>query len=228
MAIGTLGEMSLHAALKEWYGRSHDRFEAEVDGYVIDIVRGRRLIEIQTRHLYAMRPKLKRLLPDYTLHIIHPIHREKWIIRQGKDGQAISRRKSPKRGQIADIFYELVRIHAWLDHPNLTVEAVLTQEEEILRDDGAGSWRRRGWSVHDRRLLAVLDRQQFDSLADYCAILPTELPELFTNSDLAAALGCRANLAQKITYTLRHIGGLEMAGKQGRAHLYRRVLPSLA
>lgn len=223
MGIGTLGEMSLHAALKEWYGRSQDQFEADIDGFVIDIVRGQQLIEIQTRHLYAMRSKLKRLLPHYALHIIHPIHREKWIVRQRETGEAISRRKSPKRGQIADIFYELVRIHTWLAHPNLTIEAVLTQEEEILRDDGAGSWRRRGWSVYDRRLLAVVARQKFTTLADYCAILPAALPDAFTNADLAAALNCRPNLAQKITYTLRHTGGIELIGKQGRAHLYRRL-----
>ncbi len=223
MGIGTLGEMSLHAALKEWYGRSQDQYEMAVDGFIIDIVRGQQLIEIQTRHLYAMRAKLKRLLPHYALHVIHPIHREKWIVRQNEAGQALSRRKSPKRGQIADIFFELVRIHPWLLHPNLTIEAVLTQEEEILRDDGAGSWRRRGWSVLDRRLLAVLERQQFASLADYCAILPAALPDPFTNADLAAALNCRANLAQKVTYTLRHIGGVVQSGKQGRAHLYRRV-----
>jgi hypothetical protein len=224
MSIGTLGEMSLHAALKEWYGRAPDRFEAEVEGYIIDIVRGRQLIEIQTRHLYAMRAKFKRLLPHHPLHVIHPIHREKWIVRQSAAGDPISRRQSPKKGQIADIFYELVRIHPWLTHANLTVEAVLTQEEEILRDDGRGSWRRRGWSVHDRRLLAVVSRQRFAGLADFCAILPHDLPPLFTNNDLASALNCRPNLAQKITYTLRHIGGLEQVGKQGRSHLYQRLI----
>lgn len=224
MSIGTLGERSLHAALKEWYGRASDRFEAEVEGYIIDIVRGRQLIEIQTRHLYAMQAKFKRLLPYHSLHVIHPIHREKWIVRQSVAGEPISRRQSPKKGQIANIFYELVRIHPWLTHANLTVEAVLTQEEEILRDDGQGSWRRRGWSVHDRRLLAVVAQRHFTGLADYCAILPHDLPTPFTNNDLAAALNCRSNLAQKITYTLRHIGGLEQVGKQGRSHLYQRLI----
>jgi hypothetical protein len=224
MTIGTLSEMSLHAALKEWYGRDQDRFEAEVDGHIIDIVRGPQLIEIQTRHLYAMRKKLKRLLPHHPLHIIHPIHREKWIVRQSAAGEPISRRKSPKRGQIADIFYELVRIHSWLTHANLTLEAVLTQEEEILRNDGQGSWRRRGWSIHDRRLLTVVERRRFDKLADFCAVLPPDLPDPFTNADLAAALNCRTNLAQKITYTLRHIDGLAQVGKRGRAHLYQRLV----
>ena len=223
MGIGTLGEMSLHAALKQWYGRSSDQFEVALNGFVIDIVRDQQLIEIQTRHLYAMRAKLKKLLPHYKLHIIHPIHREKWIVRQSKDGQPISRRKSPKQGQMVDIFYELVRIHTWLEHPNLTVEAVLTQEEEILRDDGQGSWRRRGWSVYDRRLLTVVEQHQFTELADYYQIVPQQLPDQFTNTDLAQMLGCRANLAQKITYTLRHIGGLAQVGKRGRAHLYQRL-----
>jgi hypothetical protein len=37
--IGSLNEKPLHAALKEWYARPEDRFEASVDGFVIDVVR---------------------------------------------------------------------------------------------------------------------------------------------------------------------------------------------
>ena len=44
--IGTLGERSLHSALKEWYALPGDQLEEEVDGFHIDIVRkaGRSLI----------------------------------------------------------------------------------------------------------------------------------------------------------------------------------------
>ena len=57
-AIGTLRERPLHASLKRWYARPGDRVEVAVDGYVVDLVRGDLLIEIQTRGFATLRPKL--------------------------------------------------------------------------------------------------------------------------------------------------------------------------
>jgi len=220
MPIGTLGEKSLHAALKEWAAQPGDRFEVTVDGFVIDVVRGETLLEIQTRHLYAMKRKLARLLPAHPVRILHPIAREKWIVRETAVGQPISRRKSPKRGQPGDAFQELVRLTDWLLHPNLTIELLLTQEEEVWRDDGQGSWRRKGWSLHDHRLLAVVGGVTLAQRADFLALLPPDLPDPFTNRQLAERLRCRPALAQKVTYTLRHIQALAVVGKEGRSQLH--------
>jgi hypothetical protein len=60
-AIGTLNEKPLHAALKVWYALPGDRLEVSVGGFIADIVRGDLLIEIQTRHLAAMKRKLHAL-----------------------------------------------------------------------------------------------------------------------------------------------------------------------
>jgi len=218
--IGTLGEKSLHAHLKLWCSQPGDRFEIAVDDFVIDIVRDEMLVEIQTRNFSAMRRKLERLLPYYRLHLIHPIAREKWIVRETRDGHFLKRRKSPKRGRIEELFRELVRIPDFLTHPNLTLEVLLTQEEEIWRDDGKGSWRRKRWSIHDRRLLAVADHVIFANPTDYLSLLPASLPRPFTNRELADALDLRLNLAQKMSYTLRKAGLLEMVGKRGNALLY--------
>lgn len=227
--IGTLAEKSLHAALKTWLGRPGDRFEVQVDGFIIDIVRGEQLIEIQTGNFTAIKRKLGRLLNDHPIHLVHPIAQEKWIVRQTAAGHPISRRKSPKRGQVADAFYQLVRIPHLLPHPNLTLEIVLTQEEEIWRDDGQGSWRRGRWSRHDRQLLAVVSRFTFTTPADFYRLLPADLPHPFTNRDLAASLSGRLpasgraagqSLAPKMTYTLCHAGALVISGKQGKAYLY--------
>jgi hypothetical protein len=57
--IGQLTERSLHAALKEHLRQPGDELEVKLGRYVIDIVRDDLLIEIQTRHLYALRPKLR-------------------------------------------------------------------------------------------------------------------------------------------------------------------------
>ena len=191
-----------------------------VDGFVIDVVRGDVLLEIQTRHLYAMKRKLARLLPQHPVRILYPIAQEKWIVRETAVGQPISRRKSPKHGQPGDAFKELVRLTDWLLHPNLTIQLVFTHEEEIWRDDGQGSWRRQRWSLHDRHLLAVVNQLILADRTDYVALLPTKLPDPFTNRQLAAALSCRPALAQKITYTLRHLHVLAVVGKEGQSHLH--------
>ena len=222
--IGTLGEKSLHAALKFWYAQPGDHFEVQVDDFVIDIVRGETLVEIQTRNFSAMRRKLERLLPHYPVRLLHPIAREKWIVRETGAGRFLKRRKSPKHGRIEDVFRELVRIPDLLPYPNLTLEVLFTQEEEIWRDDGKGSWRRKRWSIHDRRLLAVVDNTAFASPTDYVSLLPSDLPQPFTNRDLATALNLRLNLAQKMSYTMRKAGLLAVAGKRGNALLFECLL----
>lgn len=217
--IGQLTERSLHAALKAYLARPGDQFEARLGRYVIDIVRDDTLIEIQTRHLYALRPKLRRLLEDHPVRLIHPLPAERWIVRQDGDGNPLTRRKSPKRASACDIFTELVRVPDLAAHPNLTLELLLIQEEQVWRDDGRGSWRRGRWSLVDRRLLGVHESAVFKHPADYLALLPP-LPDLFTNADLAAAKGWNRHLAGKATYALRAMGLLALAEKRGRANQF--------
>ncbi len=218
--IGILSEKSLHAVLKERLTQPGDQQETPVDGFVIDIVRGETLIEIQTRNFGAMKRKLQKLLPHHPVHLFHPIPHEKWIVRQTGDGRFLKRRKSPKKGQVINVFTELVRIPHLLSHPNLTITVLLTQQEEIWRDDGQGSWRRQRWSIYDHRLLDVVAEHTFGAPGDWLRLLPDGLPQPFTNRELAAALPCRLNLAQKMTYTLRHAGLIETVGKRGNALLY--------
>jgi hypothetical protein len=115
----------------------------------------------------------------------------------------------------------MVRIPELLAHPNFSLEVVLIQEEELRRDDGQGSWRRRGVSIVDRRLLRVLDRRVFQTPADLMALLPLTLPEPFTNRNLAEALHIPARLAGRMTYCLSALDILEMIGKKNRQYLFR-------
>ena len=223
MPIGNLRETSLHAALKAWYARPGDELEAKVAGYFVDLRRGDILIEIQTRNFSALKRKLSRLLEDYTVQLVHPVAQEKYIVRQGKKGQTLSRRKSPKRGQAVALFDELVSIAELAAHPRFSLEIVLTREEEISREGRGGSWRRRGWKVVDRRLLDVLGRVEFATLSDYATFLPTTLPATFTTGDLAEHSGHPLYLAQKMVYCLRRMGALEVVGKRRNAALYTRV-----
>jgi hypothetical protein len=219
--IGTLSERSLHADLKKWLSQPGDQVEVKVDGFFIDIVRDGLFIEIQTSNLGAMKRKLNKLLPHHLVLLVHPIAQEKWIVRETAVSTPISRRKSPKQGKMLDIFRELIRIPHLLGHPNLTIAVLLTQQEDVLRDDGQGSWRRKRWSLVDRRLLAVLSTHQLSIPADYLAILPITLPQPFTTRDLAETAVISPNLAQRIAYTLNQAGFIDEVGKQGRYKLYR-------
>ncbi len=220
--IGQLSERSLHAALKEHLAQPGDRFEVKLGRYVIDIVRDDLLIEIQTRHLYALRPKLLRLLAEHPVRLVHPLPAERWIVREGRDGRR-TRRKSPKRAAVCDIFTELVRVPDLAAHPNLTLEVLLIREEQQWRDDGQGSWRRGGWSLVDTRLLGVQSSHVLRRPAEFLALLPP-LPPSFTNSDLAQARGWNRHLAGKATYALRAMGLLS-AEKHGRANLFTIEAP---
>jgi hypothetical protein len=214
-------ERSLHAAVKDWYSQPGDELEALVDGYVVDILRGDLLIEIQTGNFSSIRNKLAKLIRRHQVRLVHPISRRKWIVRVGKDGETIlSRRKSPKRGRIEDLFHELVYVPDLFKNPNISLEALFVHSEDVLIDDGRGSWRRRHWSIHDRRLLDVVESVPFVSQMDFARMLPSTLSEHFTTGDLVTELKVRPNIARRMAYCLRKMGLIEVVGKRGRALLY--------
>lgn len=222
--IGTLNEKPLHAALKEWYARPDDRLEVKVGGFVIDIVRDDLLIEIQTRGFSSLKQKLDTLVTHHPVRLVYPIAREKWIVKLADDeGNQLSRRKSPKRGILQDVFAELVSFPHLLQEPNFSLEVLLIQEDEFRRYDRRRGWRRGGWVTHERRLLQVVDRQLFETPADVGSLLPPTLAEPFTTADLAAAIGRPRRLAQRMAYCLREMGIISQAGKRGNALLYVRA-----
>lgn len=224
--IGTLRESHLHAALKRHWARPGDALEQAVNGYVVDIVRGQHLIEIQTQNLAAMRPKLRALLPHYTVQVILPVAMQCWIVREDADGQRLGRRLSPRRGHWLDVFAELVSAVEFLADPNLHITLALLHTEEVRRPRTATRRTRwpKAWRTLDRRLLTVLDTRTLHTSADYLQAVPTTLADPFTSRQLAEAWQVTPALAQKITYTLSHRGWLTVAGQQGRARLWQRSI----
>ena len=221
-AIGCLNEKPLHAALKEWYRKEDDQVEAPVEGFVVDLVREGLLIEIQTRGFSSMRPKFDRLLDSYAMRLVHPVAAEKWIVKLDEDGDEVSRRRSPKRGIAADVCQELVSFPSLLSHPNFTLEIALIEEEEVRRKAATGSWRRRGFAVEERRLLAVLGTVAIGAPAELLTLLPQGLPDPFTTADLAERLGRSRHVAQEVAYCLRVSEALETAGRGEQGILYVR------
>ena len=99
-------------------------------------------------------------------------------------------------------------------------EALFIRDEMVWRDDGQGSWRRKGWSIADRRLLGIVGSRAMEWPESYRAYVPAGLAEGFTNRDLVESLGVRAGIAQKISYCLSKMGIISCIGRQERYKLY--------
>jgi hypothetical protein len=220
--IGTLREKPLHASLKQWYARPGDQVEAPVDRFVIDLIRDDLLIEIQTRGFSSMKQKLADLLDlGHHVRVVHPIALDRWIVKVDADGEVLSRRRSPRHGDPADLFAELVSFPDLVAHPGLQIHLVFTQEEEYRRHTPDRSWRRKGWTVVERRLIDVVDTLMISEPDDLTELLPPDLPEPFTTEELADALGRSRRAAQQMAYCLRHAGVITPVGKVGNAVHYR-------
>ncbi len=218
--IGTLQERSLHAAIKQLYEGSGTQVEVAVDGYFVDVVKDGLFIEIQTRSFAAIKGKLLALMKNHAMRLVYPIAVEKWIVRQSTDGETeLGRRRSPRRLGYADVFEELVSIPTFFLHRNFSLEVILIREEEIRRQDGKGSWRRKGWSSIDRRLLDIVDRRLYRQPSDFLHLIPDSLQRPFTASQLAEAAGISKRMAQKMAYCLRKMEMLNVVGKERNALL---------
>ena len=218
--IGLLNEKPLHAALKEWYRRDGDMVEAPLEGFVVDLMRGDLLIEIQTRGFSSMRRKFDRLLDLHPIRLVYPVAAKKWIVKLDGDGRVASRRRSPKRGIPADVCGELVSFPSLLSHPHFTLEVALIEEEEVRRPDARKGWRRGGFVVEERRLVGVLETVELRSPEDLLGLLPRGMPDPFTTADLASGLGRSRHLAQEVAYCLRVSGAVETMGRDKRGILY--------
>ena len=219
--IGTLNEGPLHASIKELFASATGVAEAPVRSYTVDVLDGERIVEIQTASFSSIRRKLNDLVKTHRVRLVHPIARDKWILKETGAG-AVVRRKSPKRGGFADIFVELVSIPALLLHPRFELEVILTREEELRRFDGRKGRRRRGWVVVERRLCEVVDRRLFRRPDDLWGLLSSELPSSFNTADLASALQRPRWVGQKAAYCLKACGQVQPVGAGPR----RRSLPA--
>ena len=217
-----MGQTSLHESIKQWYSKPVDHLESWVDGYLIDIVRGKLLIEVQTGNFSSIKGKIRDLLRNHDVRIVHPVVVNKWIIRLDAHGEKASQRKSPRKGRLENMFLQLVYMPNIWRSPNLSLEVLLIDVEEVLIDDGKGSWRRKYWSVQDKRLVTISDRELFRRPKDFLRFLSDNLPNKFTTNHIAETSGINLNIARKMAYTLRKMGIIEDIGKRGRATLYTK------
>lgn len=214
--IGTLNEGSLHAELKRLEAVPGDRFEVELDAYVIDIVRGDQLIEIQTGPAGPMGRKFDALLESHEIRVVHPVAVVSYLHSPDKPP-----RRSPVRGSAYEVFAWLVGVPTLLDHPNFSLDVLLIAVDRIRIHDPSLRRRRGGWRVVDRRLREVLDRDEYRVPTDLLSLVPDDLPEEFTTADLATEAAIPRRLAQQMAYCLRATGAFTEVGRSKAGIHYR-------
>lgn len=219
-------ETSLHHHLKQLYAEPGGALEVTVAGFRIDVVRDNVLIEIQHASLGKIWQKTRKLLQgEHTVHVVKPIVMRKKLVKLSRrDGKIRETRLSPKRGRLLDIFSELIYFTQVFPHPNLILEVLLVDVEELRYPRRASTrrWRQRDYHVQDQRLVRVGDRVALKTRADLLQFLPQAISEPFDTRALGEILQIPRWQAQQITYCCRQCGALESVGKAGNSRLYQR------
>lgn len=218
-------ETSLHQQLKRGYADQETDTEVVLGRYRIDAIRGDELIEVQCASLSAIRRKCQDLLARHRLRVVKPVIVRTRIAHAGKGGGTVtSRRLSPKRGSVLDIFDELIYFIQIFPNPNLTLELPLVHVEQVR----VPSRKRRRWQkdyrVHDVRLESVQETYELREASQLLELVP--LPQTcqsFNTLDIAKATGRPRWVAQKIAYVLRKTGAIETTGRDRHGIRYRRA-----
>lgn len=218
--IGTLSEKTIHAVVKNYLEPNEDYHEIPLEGFVADIFREEKVIEIQTAHFDMLRRKLDRFLPLYQVTIVYPIPATKWIIWvEPETGAEVSRRKSPKTGSPFQAFKELYKIKSYLNHPNLNIQFLFIDMEETKLLDGWSQDKKKGATKYDRIPVGLVDEMVFERVEDYRMMIPPELSE-FTTKEYAKSTKIPLSHAQTALNIFYYLGIVERIGKKGNAYLY--------
>lgn len=220
-------ETTLHQQLKAMYAGDEGETEVRLGKYRIDAVVSGELVEIQHGGLGAIRDKIRTLVDNHSVRVVKPIVASKVLVKRKKQGGAIvSRRRSPKRGSLLDIFDDLVHFTNVFPHRRLTLEVLLVDIEEY-RYPGHGRrrrWRKDDHQREDQHLVDVQETYTFRTARDLWRLAPAGLPRPFHTGHLADALGVDRWIAQRMAYCFREMAAVRQVGKQGNALLYEPIV----
>lgn len=223
-SIGTQKEKSVHAILKNYFEPNEKYQEIRVEHYIADIKNESEIIEIQTRGFNKLRQKLEVFLKKGLVTIVYPVPLIKWIYWIDKNtGEISKKRKSPKKGSLYEIFYELYKIKSFLLNDNLRFCIVLLELEEFRYLDGHSKDKKKGSTKLDKIPIQLIDEITIHNRNDYKKFIPTQLPIEFTSKDYQYYTGISLKLAQITIHILNYMGVIKKIGKQGNLIKYQLI-----
>lgn len=220
--IGSLGEKTQHAILKNYYCPNPSCQEINLGRFVADIADENGITEIQTANFGSMRKKLKFFLQNYPVRIIYPAPVVKWVVWvDPQTGEIASRRRSPKKNIYLKLFRELYSILDLLWAENFSVTISLLESEEYRLLNGWSKDRKRGSNRCEIVPLSLQGEIHLNTAKDLLQFLPDQLPEQFIAGDLQKLTNLTARQTSYMIHVLRSLELIEQIGKSGRSYLYR-------
>lgn len=221
--IGTLGEKTLHAVLKNYFEPYGDNHEIKIGNYVADIVGENGVIEIQTRNFNKLLKKLESFLEFCDVTVVYPLPAIKylrWL--DTSTGELSERRRSPHKASAYECFTELYKIKYTLDNPRFHLCLCMLEVEDIRYLNGWSKDKKRGSSRCDRIPLDLMDEIHIDTVSDFKIFVPDTLPETFTSADYSICCKISRGLSQTALNILTYLEIVVRQGKQGRNIVYTR------
>ena len=216
--IGTLGEKTLHLALKYYFAPDPETHERPLGSFVADAVTEEGVIEVQTRGLSRLKPKLDAFLPLCPVTVVHPVAVEKWLLRVDENGELLSKRRSPKHESVYSAMREIYTLRNYMGNENfrIAVCGVALSEYSVAGKRG------RKYKL-DRMPLALHALWMLESPEDYAALLPRAFPEAFTLPELCEVLHQPEMPCRLFLSLLQRLGCVAECGKRGRLKLWQRT-----
>ncbi len=221
--IGTLGEKTVHAVLKNFLSPDQVNHEIKYKNYYADILTPEGIIEIQTGNFDRLRGKLPVFLEDFPVTIVYPIAHTKWLLWVDKEsGEVSPKRKSPKTGKAYQILPELYKIKDYLDCPGLTIHIYFIDLEEYKFLNGWSKNKKMGAEKADRIPVNLAGEMLLEKPSDYKQLLPEGLADTFVSKEFAKASGLGGISLSSALKVLLQMEVIEKTGKKGNAFLYTK------
>jgi hypothetical protein len=119
---------------------------------------------------------------------------------------------------LLDVFEDLVGLARTFPHPNLRVDLLAVDVDEIRLTRR----RKPGYLVVDRVLREVVETIRLENSPDLWSLLPDDLGDRFTTEELAWKIGRSIRFAQQVAYCLRQAEAVEVVAKVGNRRVYER------
>lgn len=225
--IGIQKEKILHKTLKYYLDPDFHHHEIKIKkttkGYLYaDIYDGKMIYEIQTAGFDKLRDKLTNFLTTYEVTIVHPIPYKKNLYKIDEKGEITGPKKSPKTGNVFEVFKELYKIKPYLKNPHLKLKILLINVDEYRLLTPKKYYHQKGYKKEiqiPKTLIAEID---LNCKEDYLKILnKAHLEEEFTSKSFAKTLKISLAKAQVALNILNYLEIIQKVGKKGQSYLYQ-------
>ena len=222
--IGTYKEKKLHRILKLYFEEDPAYHEVPHAGFIADIKRDNRIIEIETSGFTGLREKLDAYLPDCQVMLVYPLAASRsvsWI--DPASGEISPKRKSPKKEDVYDLLFECIYILDKLSNENLTVAGISMEMQEYRMLDGWSRDRKRGSHRYERIPTDLYEIITLREKEDYEALIPASCQKDFTMAQFCRAIGKNQYTGRAIMKVFMKLGLISQIGKNGKCLNYTRT-----